>query len=560
MKPDIKISDNIWLAFLTGLMAISCSLKENIESSSTPDNYYTSVSQCISGLNGCYSPLKGLFTESFFYATECATDLMDIGTVTRYDGVANIAPATSRFGATIWNQCYIAIMRTNAVIAGIGRSPLSEKEKAPLMAEACILRALYYYYLTCSFGDVPFYTEEVTDANNDRIASLGRMSAVDTRNYCIDELCFWLEDKMALPYVRTYDSNNDFRIGAAVGFMIAGKMCMWNGRYGDAIRLFGHLEDIYGNGAGRSEGQLDLYPLSDIPFSQRYTKESIFEIPHIYNDFGLQYTGALASVCTPMRVASNMEGDSELIEEEEVDNNTDYYWGIGIPELGPRSRTQNPVRPTAHFWRDLMPYTSADRRRAEYDANGNEIGGGGYMAWQWKGYRLGDDRNSVPKGVYYFNNVTASSQPFLGNKFWCFGMEYNMDSNNYKVFRFAGVTLCLAEAHLMCGNHDKACSYLNAVKSRAGIRTVSASDFASRDALLAEIQDESARELFGEFGRRFDLVRWGIWHENCLKWGNSILKNNIRDYPCRQYYPIPDTQVTLSNNALDNKEYNKYGL
>lgn len=544
------------------IIAAGCSLKENIESSSTPADYYKSVDQCISGLNGCYSPMKGLFTESYFYVTECATDIMDVGTVTRYDGVANISPSTPRFGATIWNQCYIAIMRCNAVAAAIERSPLTIEQKSPLMAEACILRAMYYYFLTCNFGDVPFYTEEVTDSNNDRITRLSRTSAAQIRDYCIDEVCYWLETRKALPYVKTYDSSNDFRIGAAVGFMVAGKMCMWNGRYGDAIRIFGHLEDIYGNGAGNPDNQLAAYPLSDIPFSMKYTPESIFEIPHVYKDYGLQYTGALASVCTPMRVASNVEGDpDEKQEEEEVDDNTDYYWGIGIPELGPRARTQNPVRPTKHFYSTLMPYKSNDRRRAAYDANGQEIAGnGGYMAWQWKGYRFGDDRSVVPKGVYYFNNLNASTAPYLGNKFWCFGMEYNMDSNNYKVFRFAGVTLNLAEAHLMCNDFDKACAYLNAVKSRAGIATRHASDFASRDDLLSEIQDECARELFGEFNRRHDLVRWGIWHEKCLLYGNTTLKNTIRDYPCRQYYPIPDVQVNLSNNALDNNEYKKYGL
>lgn len=544
------------------VLAAGCSLKENIESSSTPTDYYKSVDQCISGLNGCYSPMKGLFNESYFYATECATDIMDVGTVTRYDGVANISPATPRFGATIWNQCYIAIMRSNAVIAAIERSPLTVEQKNPLMAEACILRAMYYYFLTCNFGDVPFYTEEVTDSNNDKITRLPRTSAAQIRDYCIDELCYWLETRRALPYVKTYESSNNFRVGAAVGFMVAAKMCMWNGRYGDAIRIYGHLEDIYGNGAGSPDNQLAAYPLSDIPFSKKYTPESIFEIPHVYKDYGLQYTGALASVCTPMRVASNVEGDpDEKQEEEEVDNNTDYYWGIGIPELGPRARTQNPVRPTSHFSATLMPYKSNDKRRAAYDANGQEIpGNGGYMAWQWKGYRFGDDRTKVPMGVYYFNSLNATTRPYLGNKFWCFGMEYNMDSNNYKVFRFAGVTLNLAEAHLMCNNFDKACAYLNAVKSRAGIATVNASDFASRDDLLSEIQDECARELFGEFNRRHDLVRWGIWHEKCLLYGNSTLKNTIRNYPCRQYYPIPDVQVNLSNNALDNNEYKKYGL
>ena len=39
----------------------------------------------------------------------------------------------------------------------------TDEQKLPWIAEAKVLRALYYYYLTSTFGDVPFYTEAVTE-------------------------------------------------------------------------------------------------------------------------------------------------------------------------------------------------------------------------------------------------------------------------------------------------------------------------------------------------------------------------------------------------------------
>ena len=138
-------------------------------------------------------------------------------------------------------------------------------------------------------------------------------------------------------------------------------------------------------------------------------------------------------------------------------------------------------------------------------------------------------------------------------------MYYNNDSNNYKIFRYAGALLNLAEAWLMQGNFDKACTYLNYTRTRAGLSAVSAAEFGgSEAALMEEIRLECARELFGEFQRKFDLVRWGIWYERTL--ANSPENGYLRQYikPCHRFWPIPADQVSYSGNALDNNEYATY--
>jgi hypothetical protein len=220
-----------------------------------------------------------------------------------------------------------------------------------------------------------------------------------------------------------------------------------------------------------------------------------------------------------------------------------------------------------------MPYNSTDRRRSQYDVSGNKLtDAGGYLAWGWVGYTRGDDRTNVdPEWKFFSGTSNKNGRPYLGNKFWCFGMQYTLDSNSYKFFRYGEVLLRLAEAWLQKGDHDKACAYLNEVRRRAALDPVSPS--LDADELLAEIQDECARELFGEFQRKHDLVRWGLWYDYVVKYNaapkntavpeeggenNTRLMTNIR--PCHEYYPIPDEQITYSNGALDNDEYNKYGL
>ena len=73
------------------------------------------------------------------------------------------------------------------------------------------------------------------------------------------------------------------------------------------------------------------------------------------------------------------------------------------------------------------------------------------------------------------------------------------------------------------------------------------------------MRKDRGRELFGEFQRKFDMVRWGVWYQNTLLYNSyNLVQENIK--PCHEYYPIPDEQVRASGGALDNDEYEKYGL
>ena len=607
----------ILLIILSAIALVGCTLEEKIISSSATATYYKSVAQCRTGLNGCYIPLRSFYSSNnYFQVCEVAADIMYHNTTSLYDARAEYTPSQPRYGATMWSNGYLGVMRCNAMYAAIERSPLTDEEKAPLFAECVILRAFYYYLLTINFGDVPFYDEEVTDANNDKIASLPRMPASDIRKKMIEELDYWLSPesgcRKALPLNKTYAPENQYRIGAMVGFMLAGKMCMWEKDWVNAKRFFSYIENVYkeADADGNYDPQYALmnYPVSDIKFRNRYTPESIFELPAYSKDYGLRVVHNLASRCTPMRNSSEAEGDENQDggvtddDNEDVDLSvkTDVYNGICIPELGSEARTTSPYRPTRYFSFGLMGPTETQK----LDANGGIIykdytiarpssdkrlstyhpaetaeptacplesdvieDGGGYLAWTYRGWATDEARkeDTAPEsapGVYahtmfFSSTANLTKTPYLGDKFWCPGMIYNQDSNNLKIFRFAGVLLNLAEVYMRLGDFETACKYLNATKRRANIGVISVND---EDLFMDELQKECARELFGEFNRRHDLVRWGIWHDQIAKYGGSSLQANVAAYPCRQYYPIPDQQIVLSGYALDNKEYEKYGL
>ena len=92
----------------------------------------------------------------------------------------------------------------------------------------------------------------------------------------------------------------------------------------------------------------------------------------------------------------------------------------------------------------------------------------------------------------------------------------------------------MAECYAETEDSDEAVRYLNMVRERAG---TTAYVFKNKDALLEEIQKERGRELLGEFQRKFDLVRWGIWYQMTYEYTNyPTLKDNM----------LPATNTTRS--------------
>ena len=549
-------------------------MDEELKSNSTRKTFYKNAIQVRKGLNGCYTQARSIYANTgFWQMTECTTDLISLSNSMQYNANCDVSPSRPGVSTTVWSNGYAGVMRCNEMIDVLNEAThFTEEEKLPWIAEAMVMRAFYYYVLTSTFGDVPFYTEAVTEQNRARIACLPRMSAKETRDYLIDELMDYLMPvdkggKQALPLQRTYENPDKAYAGAAVGLMVAGKLCLWNERWADAIAVFEVIEEIYGNCRGDIGRFETLYPLSDVKWSRKYTKESILEVGNLVEEYGLAIKGGLASYCMPPRTTL-------ASDEEEATDNSCIYSGIIIPELGGYSKVFTSALPTSYYYARVLRYDSPDLRNGDYSNDSNEVrGSSGNLAWRWKGsgYVL-DKKDNYKDDIYWFNKPSGNkpnaavtspygnNQPYLGDKFWCFGMYNNQDSNNYRIFRYAGVLLNLAEAHLMY-NYDaegmtKACEYLNVVRYRAGLKSpmTPASVNNSPEALMEEIRMECARELLGEFQRKFDLVRWGIWYERASMYNEGLY---IKGYmlPCHEYWPIPAEQVTYSGNALNNNAY-----
>ena len=232
--------------FAASLLFQSCSLDEDTSGISSPDNFFRKYSECQSVVNSCYIPIKSIYTYTYMLATECVTDIAYCPSGTR-DASLDISPAVPRFGSTVWTQGYLGVQRCNFAVNGIERAyqneVLSEEQYLQLLCEAKTLRAFYYWTLTCFFGNVPFYFDDVTDNEVlNRIQVLPRMDANETRNKVIEDL---QSIAPLAAQTRTYD-NEANRLGASCAYMLIAKMAMWNKEWDTALEALQQIETIYG--------------------------------------------------------------------------------------------------------------------------------------------------------------------------------------------------------------------------------------------------------------------------------------------------------------------------
>ncbi len=532
----------IYIALLA-VVSASCSLEETRDGFVDRAAAYDTKDQAQAVVNKCYTYLNNFITTNFGLMVEACTDLWYCSTST-VDASLNINPNNPGVGSSIWNNCYAAVMCCNEAIECINVSEnISDEDKGPLQAEARVLRALYYYYLTNTFNGVPFYTHMVADRETqDAIQLLPRTDANVIRQALYEDL----RDN-ALPY---FTEKNGLkkrpseiagnRAGYALSLMLMAKFCMWTGEWKDAISALTELEDLY------LEFSEERYPLEETLWNTKNTAESIFELQHSWSVSGVQYSSSYGRATLPA-----YSGES-------------IFDGIYMPELGENLASWATFRTNHRF---LNPSAELDQSAIFNNPPlvVSPVDGKIYLdryaieTGEVRGEKL-DRRAALAVGLgkietgETFNKVKEGSYCHAGPKLWCVGMVSSYDSNNYKLFRYADALLMMAECYIEYnGDLARANYYLNKTRTRAGLDAV---DFADRLDLERELRAERARELGGELHRKYDLVRWGIWYtETSTHNKYNVLKSNIR--PWHEYYPIPDTECALSNYILTNDAYDK---
>ena len=506
-------------------------------------------------LKSCYTPVGSLFNSATAMMMEIASDLWYNNTST-VDAISSISPSSPGQGSTVWKQCYLGIMRCNECIECIGAATFDESVKASLTAEARVLRAFYYYYLTNVFDGVPFYTCMVADRETqDEIRRLPRTEARTIRATLYDDL-----EQNALPYLEAVRGSEvkENRAGQALALMLMAKFAMWNEDWDAALVPLEALEALYGP---LTE---ERYPLEETVWWKKDTAESIFEVQHAWSAEGVQYAGTVCNMYYPTYDGEGWYNGVYMPQwGTEISNHSSaratWRFGCFRPASGDKASETTSEKYLEGIFRPLPltygPYSEdLGRRTAVLDLAAIRAG-------TIRGEKI-DRRSLYVLGMGdldtgdTFTEVQKNGRPFAGRKFWVPGRVSSYDSNNYKIFRYADAVQMAAECWCRKGEPEKALAYLNQPRIRAGVDPVEG--VTDEEEIMGLIQDERARELGGEMHRRFDLVRWGIWYDAILRYApaNATILTYIK--PFHRYYPIPDTECALTGYILTNPDYVGY--
>jgi hypothetical protein len=129
-----------------------------------------------------------------------------------------------------YSGLYEGVYRSNVVIKNVPDVQMDEALKKRYVGEAKFLRALYYFYLTAEFGEVPLFTEPFTDPDE---ALIAKSPIADIQAVMIQDLKDAIED---LPV--SYGANDLGRATSGAAKSLLGKVYLYMKDYENAEKYF----------------------------------------------------------------------------------------------------------------------------------------------------------------------------------------------------------------------------------------------------------------------------------------------------------------------------------
>ncbi|MEJ7829607.1 MAG: RagB/SusD family nutrient uptake outer membrane protein [Segetibacter sp.] len=384
--------------------------------------------------------------------------------------------------ASSWRNYYSIIFRANKVLNTIETAdPAVVTNKDRHKAEAEFLRALAYFDLVRIFGDVPLITKDIT------IPEAYKQTREKVSNIYNQVIIKDLQDaETKLPI--KYTGNDIGRATRGAAKSLLGKVYL---TLKDFPKAEAKLQEVTTMGYALLPNFNDLWDYS----KDEHHSEYIFDVEYEEGQGGL---------------GSNFPGQFAL----------DFQGGGGplVAELARRYNVPSGTGGDAGIPNqsifDAYSISPGDKRQELTAARG----------------LIGPTGTFIP--------IAATGVSALNVKYMARLVGSASDSKvNWKVIRYADVVLMYAEALNENGKTAEAHTYLNMIRSRAGVPTYSG---LSKDDLREKIYLERRLELHMEGHRWFDLVRTGRALSVMAPYG-------MKEY--MTVFPIPQAQIDIVNDA-----------
>ena len=499
-------------------LAISCQrdFDEPNPNMLTSDSFWQDSDDAVKGINAVYSALNRSSSYynrwiHFFYLLRSDEGFGSGGDIGLNNNMA-FAYTSNNTSSDVWNAIYHANYRANQVITYVPSINMDETLKKRIIAEAKFLRALNYFNLVVFWGRPPLVLTLLSPADYPNNATPQQVYAQIEKD---------LTDAIAdLPV--SYPDADIGRVTKGAAYGLLAKAYMQQGKFNEAKNAMDWL--VTGEGAA-NYGLMASYA-DNFKVSTENNKESVYEIQFKENpaengdddtNTGISLnTGASISkfFAPPNPGPGYADGGARrwIVEQFETERTVD---------------NKRDPRATISFL-----YDYADERGPAYTM---------VYGKTWQATYGADD-----KRVWFRK---------LLNDHWKNGESFS-SPNNYRMIRYSDILLMYAECLNELGRTGDAYPYVDRVRTRVNLRSLTAAKPGlDKQAFAEQIKHERMLELAGEGWRYFDMVRWGELSDNLqvLKQRDSDFNNFIPGK--HNWYPIPQSDIDNSPNLTQNPGY-----
>jgi len=503
------------------LMGASCSDKLDISQHGVLnyETYYNTDEQIESASAALYLTVRGweyyailtknMLSDDFYAGGAQRGDNIDLEALNEFT-----FDAEEDYIQGMFESYYQLIYRSNVILGHV--DPEGSDMAKMAIAEARVFRAWAYFELISMWGNPPLVDHELVPEEYD----MPNGTTEELWGLVIDDLTKAISSG-ALAEKTGIDDTSTWRVTKQYAQALLGKAYLWMGEYDKAAAQFDAV--VQSGKYGLFQGDYgDMRRVAN-----KHNRESVFESNRIHDDNNSWQNFSLFYLMINWRM-DKMEypSDTPIMTTG---------WGFCVP-------TQN-------LYDEFVSDEGEDGYRLNQTMKTYE------QIQQQLGISIKSGGSIISDGYFMWKTRVLSEDRGMGNDY-----VYNADP---LWMRYAEVLLCGAEAHLMAGNTSKATEYINQIRSRAELSSLSS-------VTLAQVKTEKRLELCGEGLRFQDLLRWGD--------AASAMANNGKSYPnlsangtvtyssCNntvygfktgkhERLPYPATEIRLNSSIVQNAGY-----
>lgn len=389
-----------------------------------------------------------------------------------------------------WREWYYTINVCNFITSRCGTddTQLSEQMRH-IKGQALFLRGLAYYNLAGYYQNPPLITD---------YESYSTLDGLYGKNSSYDEVLDQVEKDFteAISLLPTRDEGGQWTSGRATSGSAAGyyaRTLMQRHKYSEALSV---LKDII----NKKYGTYKLMANYGDNFRQgpeyENNSESLFEVQFL--DYGSQGTD---DEWTPVNTSPNATQGSAIesnFAPGSVGGWADISASPWLYQLFKKERTAKGKLDPRLYW-TIGTYES--------DWEGFEYGNVCYTAPMTAIDTVVTNNNNGGLPIAKYTNFRTGLYDKVVT-----GLH---DGINLRLMRYADVLLLAAECeNEVNGPTQQAIDWINQVRERAGLTGLQLANFNSKDKLFEQIANMERPKEFGcEFGRGFDLIRWGFFYD-----------------------------------------------